>query len=81
MKGKSKMQRVSLWYWPPVRVGMALIMFLAAVLRGRNEYRCSGAVATTVNGATYFTFGGGYYQPFYGGSDVIYQIVSNPSGS
>jgi hypothetical protein len=51
------------------------------VLRGRNEYRRSGAVATTVNGATYFTFGGGYYQPFYGGSDVIYQIVSNPSAS
>jgi hypothetical protein len=29
MKGKSKMQRLSLWYRPPVRFGMALILFLA----------------------------------------------------
>ena len=34
MKGKSKMQRVSLWYWPPVRCGMALIMFFALFCAG-----------------------------------------------
>ena len=34
MKGKSKMQRVSLWYWPPVRIGMALIMFFALFCAG-----------------------------------------------
>ena len=34
MKGKSKMQRVSLWYWPPIRVGMALIMFFALFWAG-----------------------------------------------
>jgi hypothetical protein len=54
---------------------------LCAVLRERDEYRRSGAVATTVNGTTYFKVGSACYQPFYGRSDVIIQIVSNPSGS
>jgi hypothetical protein len=34
MKGKSKMQRVCLWYWPPIRIGMALIMFFALFCAG-----------------------------------------------
>jgi len=81
MEGKSKMQRVSLWCWPPGRFGMALTMFIALFCAGGMNSAAALPVATTVNGATYFSFGGAYYQPFYGGSDVIYQIVSNPSAS
>ena len=29
----------------------------------------SGAVDENIKGTTYFTFGGAYYQPFYGGSE------------
>jgi hypothetical protein len=30
------------------------------------------AVARTVNGATYYSFGGAYYRPYYSGSSVFY---------
>jgi hypothetical protein len=33
-----------------------------------------------MNNTQYFEYGGVWYQPFYGGSDVIYRIVGNPSG-
>ena len=36
-----------------------------------------GAIATTINGSTYFTENGVYYKPFYSGSQVVY-IVSQP---
>jgi len=39
----------------------------------------SGAVATTINGSSYFTYGGAYYQPFYSGGEVSYTIVANPT--
>lgn len=38
----------------------------------------SGAVGRELNGIQYFEYGGVWYQPFYGGSDIIYRIVSNP---
>jgi hypothetical protein len=39
-----------------------------------------GAVTVTVNGVNYREFGGVWYQPFYSGSEVIYQTVPNPTG-
>ena len=36
-----------------------------------------GAMATTINGSTYFTENGVYYKPFYSGSQVVY-VVSQP---
>jgi Family of unknown function (DUF6515) len=42
-----------------------------------------GAVAVTVNNVKYREFGGVWYQPFYSGSDVIYQTyqtVPNSTG-
>jgi hypothetical protein len=39
----------------------------------------SNANTVIVNGTTYYSFGGGYYRPFYGGSTVIYQIVKDPT--
>ena len=38
----------------------------------------SGAVARQIHDTQYFEYGGVWYQPFYGGSDVIYRVVSNP---
>jgi len=38
-----------------------------------------GAVDRSINGTTYFTFGGAYYRPFYSGSSVIYEVVANPT--
>jgi hypothetical protein len=40
----------------------------------------NGAVTVTVNGVNYREFGGVWYQPFYSGSEVIYQTVPNPTG-
>jgi Family of unknown function (DUF6515) len=39
----------------------------------------NGAAVVTVNGVDYREFGGLWYQPFYSGSEVIYQTVSNPT--
>jgi hypothetical protein len=39
-----------------------------------------GAVTVTVNSVNYREFGGVWYQPFYSGSEVIYQTVPNPTG-
>ena len=39
----------------------------------------NGAVSQTVNGVTYYSFGGAFYQPFYSGGQVIYKIVNNPN--
>jgi hypothetical protein len=39
-----------------------------------------GAVIVTVNNVNYREFGGVWYQPFYSGSEVIYQTVPNPTG-
>jgi hypothetical protein len=45
---------------------------------GTNVYSLPpGAIATTINGSTYFTENGVYYKPFYSGSQVVY-IVSQP---
>ena len=38
----------------------------------------NGAVTETVKGIQYFSFGGAYYQPFYSGSSVIYEVVVKP---
>ena len=38
-----------------------------------------GAVDQNIKGATYFTFGGAYFQPFYSGSSVIYEVVAKPA--
>jgi hypothetical protein len=38
-----------------------------------------GAQQKVINGTTYYLFGAAYYQPFYSGSSVIYQIVSDPT--
>lgn len=37
-----------------------------------------GAVGKEINGTRYFEFGGVWYQPFFGGSDIIYRVVSHP---
>jgi hypothetical protein len=39
----------------------------------------NGAVADTIKGTTYFSFGEAWYQPFYSGSSVIYEVVKNPT--
>ena len=39
----------------------------------------NGAVARTVNGVTYYSFGGAYYRPYYSGSSVFYEVVANPA--
>jgi hypothetical protein len=39
----------------------------------------SGAVDQNIDGATYFTYGGAYYRPFYSGSTVIYMVVAKPA--
>jgi hypothetical protein len=39
----------------------------------------SGVVDQNINGTVYYTFGGAYYQPFYSGSSVIYEVVAKPS--
>ena len=39
----------------------------------------SGAVPENVKGTTYFRYGNAYYQPFYSGSSVIYEVVAKPS--
>ena len=39
----------------------------------------SGAVNQTIGGNNYYTFGGAYYEPFYNGSSVIYQVVAKPT--
>jgi Family of unknown function (DUF6515) len=39
----------------------------------------NGAVAQTVNGVTYYAYGGAYYRPYYSGSSVFYEVVSNPA--
>jgi len=39
----------------------------------------SGAVATTFNGSSCFTYGGACYQPSYSGGDVSYIILANPT--
>jgi hypothetical protein len=36
-------------------------------------------VDENIKGTTYFTFGGAYYQPFYSGSSVIYEVVAKPA--
>ncbi len=38
------------------------------------------AVTVTVNSVNYREFGGVWYQPFYSGSEVIYQTVPNSTG-
>ena len=38
-----------------------------------------GAANVTVNGVNYLEFGGVWYQPFYSGSEVIYQTIPNPT--
>jgi hypothetical protein len=38
-----------------------------------------GAEQKVVNGTTYYLFGAAYYQPFYSGSSVIYQVVPDPT--
>ena len=38
----------------------------------------NGAVNQTINGTTYFTCGGAWYQPMYRGDGVTYQIVAKP---
>jgi hypothetical protein len=39
----------------------------------------NGAAVVTVNGVDCREFGGLWYQPFYSGSEVIYQTVPNPT--
>ena len=39
----------------------------------------NGAALVMVNGVDYREFGGVWYQPFYSGSEVIYQTVPNPT--
>jgi hypothetical protein len=39
----------------------------------------NGAANVTVNGVNYLEFGGVWYQPFYSGSEVIYQTIPNPT--
>jgi hypothetical protein len=39
----------------------------------------NGSVQQSVNGSTYFQYGGVWYQPFYSGSDVSYETVANPN--
>jgi hypothetical protein len=41
--------------------------------------RIAGPVFTAQLGATYFTFGGAWYRPFYSGSSVIYLVVAKPA--
>ena len=38
-----------------------------------------GATATTIDGTDYFIYDGTYYRPFYSGSDVVYQVVEDPT--
>ena len=38
----------------------------------------NGAVGQTINGITYFTFAGAWYQPVYSGGGVAYQVVTSP---
>jgi hypothetical protein len=38
----------------------------------------SGAIAHSIDNTQYFEYGGVWYQPFYGGSDIIYRVVNNP---
>ena len=38
----------------------------------------NGAVARTVNGVTYYSFGGACYRPYYS-SSVFYEVVANPA--
>jgi len=38
----------------------------------------NGAVDHTVNGVTYFAYGGAYYRPLYSGSGVYYEVVASP---
>jgi hypothetical protein len=38
-----------------------------------------GSVSVTVHGTDYFKFGGAYYQAFFSGGEVTYQIVANPT--
>jgi hypothetical protein len=39
----------------------------------------NGATDQTVNDATYFTYGGAWYQPGYSGGDVTCEVVAQPS--
>jgi len=39
----------------------------------------SGAVDQSVNGVTYFAYGGAYYRSIYSGSGVHYEVVANPA--
>jgi hypothetical protein len=39
----------------------------------------NGAVDQTVNGVTYFAYGGAYYRPIYAGSSVYYEVVAKPA--
>ena len=39
----------------------------------------NGAVDQTVNGITYFSYGGAWYQPMYSGGGVTYQVVQVPA--
>ncbi|MFO1067620.1 MAG: hypothetical protein U1E14_03765 [Geminicoccaceae bacterium] len=39
----------------------------------------NGAIPDTIKGTTYYSFGGAWYQPFYSGSHVIYEVVAKPS--
>ena len=36
---------------------------------------------TTVDGDDYFLYDGTYYRPFYSGSDVVYQVVEDPTAA
>jgi hypothetical protein len=38
-----------------------------------------GAIAESANGNRYFKYGGVWYKPYYSGSDVTYETVSNPT--
>jgi hypothetical protein len=38
-----------------------------------------GSASTTIEGTDYFTYDGTYYRPFYSGSDVVYQVVEDPT--
>jgi hypothetical protein len=40
-----------------------------------------GSTSTTIDGNAYFIYNDTYYRPFYSGSDVVYQVVEDPTAA
>jgi hypothetical protein len=40
-----------------------------------------GSETKTIEGTDYFIYDGTYYRPFYSGSDVVYQVVEDPTAA